>query len=186
MNKPTFFLDIDGVITATETSIFVTGFRCPSMRNFKKSDFDQNALGIIKKAVELSGADVVLCSTWGASATAQQVCILGATLGFSFAGVVDDDFVTDRPIMIEKYLKKHPEITNFAIIDDCVNWYKDTPLDPRVVRVNEKTGFTMENLDSLSSIIGIDLMKESSKDRSTDTYDFNGSELLEAQNGNQI
>lgn len=174
------FLDIDGVCNNVLT-YFINNFRVPYMGRYTREEFDQTTLAVIRKSAELLDAKFVLASTWAYGASEQELMKLGACMGLTFIGKVDDDLKTERPTMISKYLKENPEITEYAIIDDEVSWYKDTVHSDKYIEVDIEKGITYPNIIQLGNIFKVnllDLSADNRKDKKQPTETFMGSSLL--------
>ena len=114
------FLDIDGVLNGVEYQTEST----------EETPLDRTRLELVRSLVEQSGAKVVLSSTrksyWEAGS--------GFDLIFRECGVLISDITPilgRKSIEIPAYLKEHPEVEKFVIIDDAEGGWGE--LEPYVV-----------------------------------------------------
>lgn len=114
------FLDIDGVLSGVEYQ----------MESTEETPIDRTRLELVRSLADKSGAKVVLSSTrksyWESGA--------GFDLVFRECGVVISDITPilgRKNIEITAYLKDHPEVEKFVIIDDAEGGWGE--LEPYVV-----------------------------------------------------
>lgn len=99
------FLDIDGVLNCDRT---------PNPRKFPYV-VDRKLLARFKRIVKRTGAKVVLSSTW----RYDPAGLFSAKYhGIPFIGVTPDMPHRPRRDEILAWLKKHPKVSRFAVIDD--------------------------------------------------------------------
>ena len=113
------FLDIDGVLNCGGTEELAPsgciGVEDMMIRN-------------LKKIVDDTGANIVLTSTWksewskGADYKSEDFKYLENRLREFNITIFDktDDHISNRGEGIKKYLRTHPEITNWIVIDDII------------------------------------------------------------------
>jgi HAD domain in Swiss Army Knife RNA repair proteins len=121
------FLDIDGVLTSDET---------PNPRKFPYI-IDSRLLDRFRELVKRTEAKVVLSSTW-------RVDPVGR-LAAKFYGVPFDDCCPDMPGSprceeMQVWLRQHPEVTRYAVLDDDDDCLDELPL----FQPSSKTGLTRE------------------------------------------
>jgi hypothetical protein len=121
------FLDIDGVLTSDET---------PNPRKFPYI-VDNRLLDRFRDLVKRTGAKVVLSSTW-------RVDPVGR-LAAKFYEVPFDDCCPDMPDAprceeMQVWLRQHPEVTRYAVLDDDNDCLDELPL----FQPSSKTGLTEE------------------------------------------
>ena len=107
------FLDIDGVLNSQRTCVANNGYPHDFLPSSMEM-FDHVAIKLIRKACELSGASIVLSSTWRIMHTVHEVAN-GLDLP-----VFDKTTTKDgrRGKQIQEWIDKNPQVTNYAIIDD--------------------------------------------------------------------
>src|SRR3954471_8632333 len=99
------FLDIDGVLNCAKT---------PNPRHFPYIA-DPQLLTLYRTLVEKTGADTVLSSTW----RHDPIGLLAARhYGIPFVDVIPDMQHHSRCDEIKAWLKKHPEVTRYLVLDD--------------------------------------------------------------------
>lgn len=101
------FLDIDGVLNGQAYQKIAT----------ESPPIDQTRLPILKEILDKSGAKVVLTSSWRTGW--EPGCSFDATL--REGGILIHDVtprVSLRPFEIAAWLKEHPEVESFVILDD--------------------------------------------------------------------
>jgi hypothetical protein len=109
------FLDIDGVLN------------CDKTRNPRKLPYivDKKLLRRFQKLLENTGAKVVLSSTW----RVDPIGVYAAKYwGIPFIDVCPDRPKSPRGNEITSWLKDHPKVSRFAVIDDEDDELDDLPL----------------------------------------------------------
>ncbi len=136
------FLDIDGVLNTP-------GFEMASTGN--PPFIDPKHLTVLKEILDKSGAVVVLSSFWKKGWEKGR----GFDLVFSEAGITIGDVTPNlgfKGTEIAAWLKAHPEIDSFAIIDDSrVGWGE---LISSVVFTNPESGLTPEHIPLVLKKLG--------------------------------
>lgn len=104
------FLDIDGVLNDAPTII--------------EKDNDLPAephLSCLKQIVDATGAEIVLSSTWRLFPQSRNdVRNKLKTVGLQFIDKTKE--LRDRDTEIREWLSRHPEVTNYVILDDEVEF----------------------------------------------------------------
>ena len=119
------FLDIDGVLNCSKT------------RNPRKLPYvvDKRLLALLKRMLKRTGAKIVLSSTWRIDPVGRFAA--------KHHGIPVYDYSPDMPKSprhqeIKRWLRQHPSVTRYAIIDDEANELDDLPL----FQPSGKTGLT--------------------------------------------
>lgn len=121
------FLDIDGVLNCSKT---------PNPRNFPYI-VDKKLLARFKKLLERTGAKVVLSSTW----RCDPVGVFAAKhWGVPFFDLCPDKPKNSRRREMLAWLKAHPKVTRYIVLDDEDDDLDDFPL----FQPSASTGLTME------------------------------------------
>jgi HAD domain in Swiss Army Knife RNA repair proteins len=121
------FLDIDGVLNCDKT---------PNPRKFPYV-VDKRLLRRFKTLLDRTGAKAVLSSTW----RCDPVGLFAAKYwGVPFIDVCPDRPGSPRCGEIISWLKDHPKVTRFVVIDDEDDELDDLPL----FQPSSKTGLTQE------------------------------------------
>ena len=134
-----FFLDFDGVLLP---------FGRPSISDKETQAAIKNMRDFLNKEKDLK---IVISSAWrrnGMSYCTRFLDGLGLP-GDRVIGMTGDEN-GDRGYQIECYLKRHPEVEKFVIIDD--NSDMPTMLN-KVVKTNSFTGFTEADAAKASEIL---------------------------------
>jgi hypothetical protein len=109
------FLDIDGVLTCKAT---------PNPRKFPYV-VDKKLLARLKGLLRRTGAKVVLTSTWRLDPIGR---LAARHWGIPFIGTTPDLPDGSRSQEVRAWLKKHPHVTRFVVIDDEDDELDDLPL----------------------------------------------------------
>ena len=129
------FLDVDGVLNRHHWRY---GTKEKSPMGYV--GVGQKYLEILKQLVDATGAYIVLSSDWKmcfkdldcnpdtADEDGKYLLRRLQENGMTIVEKTDDrsvgdDYSTGRGYGIRKYLKAHPEVTNYVILDDC--WFSD-------------------------------------------------------------
>jgi hypothetical protein len=109
------FLDVDGVLNCKKTA------------NPRKLPYvvDRRLLARFKRLLDRSGAKVVLSSTWRYDPAG---LFSAKHWGIPFIGITPDMPKRPRRDEIRAWLKKHPKVTRFAVIDDEDDELDELPL----------------------------------------------------------
>ena len=123
------FLDIDGVLNHHKN----TPKSCRTPQGYY--GVMDKYLSCLRELVELTGADIILSSDWkncfkdddcnvgSADVDGEYLVRRLAEFGLKISAKTDDksvgsDYSTGRGFGIRKYLKYHPEIENYVVLDD--------------------------------------------------------------------
>ena len=109
------FLDVDGVLNCKKTA------------NPRKLPYvvDRRLLARFKRLLDRTGAKVVLSSTWRYDPAG---LFSAKHWGIPFIGITPDMPKRPRRDEIRAWLKKHPKVTRFAVIDDEDDELDELPL----------------------------------------------------------
>lgn len=130
------FLDVDGVLLPVGTieTIVIDGVTLPTCDSVKESDFSTSALGNLRSIVQQTGATVVLSSEWRRTerlkSSIQAVLKAQDLPHFRDATPIlgaKRELQVQHPILgwcerrareITMWLKDHPEVTSWVVLDD--------------------------------------------------------------------
>lgn len=138
------FLDFDGVFTICGEGAF----------RFKGYDYvDPRATRLLSRALEELGAQVVVSSTWRIGEDRLRLHSYLQLAGVK--GRLHDDYKTKsltgyRGFEIREWLERHPEVQQYAIIDDESDFYPDQPL----IQTDSTEGFGVRNYYQLLEAFG--------------------------------
>jgi hypothetical protein len=130
------FLDIDGVLNCDKT---------PNPRKFPYV-VDKKLLARFKKLLERTRAKVVLTSSW----RCDPIGLLAAKYwDIPFIDICPDKPKSPRGNEMREWLKNHPTVTRFAVLDDEDDDLDDLPL----FQPSSKTGITPEIVRGLEQYL---------------------------------
>ena len=134
------FLDVDGVINSRNKlkEVYEKTGKPHSHYNYP---FDERCLLLLKEIVEETNSYIVVTSTWREDEKGRTK-LLSVLDEYELASRVigyTEILNTVRGIEIQEYLRIHPEISNFIILDDDTT---KTELDEFLIKTNNQTGLT--------------------------------------------
>lgn len=137
------FLDIDGVLNSAKTCCAFGGY--PSTMDHIGA-FDQAAIRLLQRLCDSAGVKVVLSSTWRLDKEWQTY---GPGLGLP---IVDrtPSFHAPRGRQIQKWLDDHPEVEQYAIVDDDSDMLAEQL--PRFVHTKSDEGLTFADFRKLCEL----------------------------------
>ena len=128
------FLDVDGVLNSDEYFDSVGYSDDDSIEN----EIDMNKIKLLKEAVDLTDAQVVLSSSWRYTRKAQSLRKL----------LIENGIMTDvtpflqnkRGLEIKSWLKNNPDVDDFVILDDEVFDSYDDFLLSKLIKISDSSG----------------------------------------------
>lgn len=149
MKSKVIFLDIDGVLCSERSKHAYNGIPSP-IAPWSWDKFDQTAIYLLRCVIALTGADVVLSSSWRKEV---NIAALEYRLGFKLADVTSTELTeSTRSHKIHNWLMEHPEVTTYAILDDDIAF---TPEQQKYLcRTSSRNGFLLGHYDKLMEILG--------------------------------
>ncbi len=154
------FLDIDGVLNS-ERSLAAFGHRPWSLTPFNWHFFDGVAVRLLARAASETSASVVLSSSWRTDlTTSEDRARLGAYLKVDIIGATPTAIQgpwgelmgsPKRGDQIEAWLAAHPEVEDWAIVDDVDEVLPSQA--KRLVLVDGDVGFSVANMLLLKRIL---------------------------------
>lgn len=128
------FLDHYGVlslskqpVTRTESSM-ISGSEYDDAKLF--DDFDKDAIDILNDIIDVTGAEIVISSDWKRHKTLSGMCEFYQQQGIKKMPIDytawlpgPDTYHEQRATEINTWLEQHPEITQWAAIDDLYMGY---------------------------------------------------------------
>lgn len=135
------FLDVDGVLN------------CNSSRVFTKSGcqfIEDKYIERLKRIIDETSAKVVLSSDWRLDREppydSDFLELKHKLLEYeiSFCGFTPNYWTQERGFEIDQYLKSHPEVKKFVILDDRCDMF---PHKQRLVRTDPSVGLTDEDVE---------------------------------------
>lgn len=149
------FLDIDGVLNSNRSCVALGGFPFPGKHKDRSWHlFDDVAVGLLRRVAKVSGAVCVLSSSWRLGMDTDELRDLGARLGVSIIGKTRDTYGSEpRGEQIQDWLRDHPEVTLYAILDDSSDMLEQQM--PYFVRTLHSDGLSYQNhLDAIRILEG--------------------------------
>lgn len=144
------FLDLDGVVNSERTNAAFDGYP----HDFSPVDlarFDPVALALVRKLCAKTDCVIVLSSTWRLTFTIEEVAhYLDLPI---MAATPDLGDTNSRSDEIALWLKRHPQITTYAIVDDLALDFDDPEHQARFVKTNEEFGLSLPNYRALLRIL---------------------------------
>jgi hypothetical protein len=137
------FLDVDGVLNSRAWTDRNTGDLC---------DVDPEAVARVRKLCQLTGAEIVLTSTWRLIPFLTEQ-LHDSGLPVEYGSTPRLDAFGTRSDEIRAYLAEHPEIESFAIVDDDADAGYGN-LAPHFVKTNEQVGLTNADCILLAARLG--------------------------------
>lgn len=139
------FLDIDGVVNSTRTQVAFGAYP----HTLKEQHlFDQAALSLIRRLCESAGIQIVLSSAWRVDYSAREV-----------AEAFDLPVIDSTPCLcgprgeeILFWLQQHPEVEQYAILDDTPDMRDDQ--EARFIQTNPEDGLTWRDFSRLCGLFG--------------------------------
>lgn len=117
MNDKVIFLDVDGVLNSA--SFFKRMKKEGKNMHDKYNQLDPIRISYLKELVDSSSADIVLSSSWRKIPCLETA--LSETLekvGLSISDKTEYISGAERGDEIQEWLNRHPEYTNFVVLDD--------------------------------------------------------------------
>lgn len=132
------FLDIDGVVNCKHTKQHYQGF----------IGIDPVKAALVKHIVEATGCEIVLSSTWRIKPADRNE--VRRRVG-EFYDVTPDTGAIIRGTEIQQWLDTHPEVTQYAILDDDEDMLPEQ--DAYFIRTSWDIGLTEELAEQVIAIL---------------------------------
>lgn len=149
------FLDVDGVLNSDEYFDRIQNLDIEGI----ESEIDINKVKLLKKAVDTTGAKVVLSSSWRYTKNALALKKLLADYGIR---ITDSTPVVEnkRGLEIKKWLENNDNVEDFVILDDEVFDSYDSCLMEKLVKMSKEKetdigeGLLPENVEKIIERLG--------------------------------
>lgn len=127
------FLDVDGVLNSDEYFDRIQNLDIEGI----ESEIDINKVKLLKKAVDETGAKVVLSSSWRYTKNALALKELLANCGIH---ITDSTPVVEhkRGLEIRKWLENNDDVEDFIILDDEVFDSYDSGLMKKLIKMSKE------------------------------------------------
>lgn len=139
------FLDIDGVLNSAKTCCAFGGY---PMELAHIAAFDQAAIRLVQRLCDSAGVQIVLSSAWRISHPFAEV---GSALGLPIIDRTPSS-AGPRGREIQAWLDAHPEVEQYAIVDDDSDMLGEQM--PRFVKTNGEEGLTFSDFRKLCELFG--------------------------------
>lgn len=145
------FLDIDGVLNSVDWYK-----RRLSRRDRPRDEIDPIALQRLVDVLKATGAYVVISSTWRKLYPTDLICKHFCALGMPEELI--ERFIDVTPVLkgfrgdeVQAWLDKHPEVKQYAIVDDDVDFHPHQ--HPYFVNTTHATGLLLSDVEDLMRIL---------------------------------
>lgn len=139
------FLDIDGVLNSTRSAIALGNF--PHTTKTLRY-FDVIALRLIRKVCKETGCKICLSSTWRNDKNWEEI---GPNLKLPIIDRTPRSLSGYRGKEIEAWLNEHPEVNQYAIVDDDGDMLEKQ--HPYFVHTSHSNGFLFEDYEKLLELL---------------------------------
>jgi len=139
------FFDIDGIINSKRTAMAFGGYpwNAKSLENF-----DLVALALIRLLCEQTGSKIVLSSSWRIDPDWKE---LADQLELPIIDRTPQQLSSIRGEEIADWLNSHPEITQYAIVDDNSDMLEEQL--PYFVQTSAEDGLSYQNYLQLKKLL---------------------------------
>ena len=131
------FLDIDGVLNSDE---YFDRIRDLNMQGIQ-SEVDIEKIKLLKKAIDETGAKVVLSSSWRYTRNAQYLKQL--LLQYNIFADSTPFLQNKRGLEIKKWLENNPNVEDFVILDDEIFDSYDEELLSKLIKISNGNGISL-------------------------------------------
>jgi hypothetical protein len=142
--------DIDGVVNSERSCAAFDGYP----HDFSPRDmarFDHVALALVRRLCDSTDCSIVVSSTWRTTFTLHEIgCKLELPV---MAATPDLGGEFSRADEIAAWLKAHPEVTHYAIVDDLPLYFEDIEHQARFVQTNEEFGLSLADYRQLRRLL---------------------------------
>lgn len=128
------FLDIDGVLNSDEYFDKIKNLNIQGI----ESEVDVEKIKLLKKAVDETGANVVLTSSWRYKRNAQYLKEL--LLNYNIYTDSTPFIQNKRGLEIKQWLANHSDVEDFVILDDEVFDSYDESLIKKLIKISDSNG----------------------------------------------
>lgn len=151
------FLDIDGVLNSLRSCIGLGGYSNPGCFSRGESPrFDPVAVGLLRRLVERTGAQIVVSSTWRASCLENDNLkrALATWYGWENAPIIGRTKLGGgrRGPQIQEWLDAH-QVENYVILDDDADMLEEQM--PYLVQTHFNMGLSYEHIKQAATILGM-------------------------------
>ncbi len=128
------FLDIDGVLNSDE---YIDKIKKLNVNTIKRK-VSVNKISLLKKAVDATGARVVLTSSW--RYRRDGTLLKSLLLKYGICADSTPFMDNNRGIEIKSYLSNNPDVDRYVILDDEIFESFDEELMKHLIKISDKNG----------------------------------------------
>lgn len=174
------FLDIDGVLNSRKTW-GLYGNSCPMAKD-QKFNLDPTTIRFLQ-LLHAKGIEIVVSSTWRLH---KKLGNFKDVFGFAVKGITCSYPFKDskRGDEIAVYLKEHPEIESYCIVDDDTDVLDDQM--PNFVRTSYEDGMSYKHMVKICEVLGFSFFDLLPREEKEVEGDFSLEDLALVQNVNEV
>ena len=131
------FLDIDGVLNSDE---YLDRIKNLDIKGIER-EIDVEKIKLLKKAIDETGAKVVLSSSWRYTRNAQYLKELLSNYGIYVA--VTPFIQNKRGLEIKQWLSDNQDVEDFVILDDEIFNSYDEELMQKLIKISNGNGYNI-------------------------------------------
>ena len=131
------FLDIDGVLNSDE---YLDRIKNLDIKGIER-EIDVEKIKLLKKAIDETGAKVVLSSSWRYTRNAQYLKELLSNYGIYVA--VTTFIQNERGLEIKQWLSDNQDVEDFVILDDEIFNSYDEELMQKLIKISNGNGYNI-------------------------------------------
>lgn len=151
MNNKIIFLDVDGVLNSAKFDRWLQDHHMKQYYGYEL--LDQNAILNLQDIVFVTGANIVLSSSWRLSnSCSERLRQQLLPYGLQFIDKTVCLRQEDRGEEIKEWLSRHPEVSYFVILDDDDD-FKDEELKKHFVQTTFDSGLLEEHVNKAIEIL---------------------------------
>ena len=129
------FLDIDGVMNSTD---YIINYALKNNIKGILAEIDPKTIKMLKFALDVTGAQIVLSSSWRYCHICEELKELFSKYGINLNEKTPELHTHKRGLEIKQYLKEHPNIEQYLILDDEIfDFYEDEELKENLILTRE-------------------------------------------------
>ena len=136
MKLKVIFLDIDGVMNSTD---YIINYALKNNIEGILAEIDPKAIQMLKFALDVTGAQIVLSSSWRECPKYyEELKELFSKYDINLNEKTPIHNTCKRGLEIKQYLKEHPNIEQYLILDDEIfDFYEDEELKENLILTRE-------------------------------------------------
>ena len=158
------FLDIDGVLNSDE---YLDRIKNLDIKGIER-EIDVEKIKLLKKAIDETGAKVVLSSSWRYTRNAQYLKELLSNYGIYAA--VTPFIQNERGLEIKQWLSDNQDVEDFVILDDEIFNSYDEELMKKLIKISNGNGYNIgegllpKDVDEIIKRLGRTKIKQEEKE----------------------